>query len=56
MRKAEASQIQITKAAQEAVAQQVLVLEPIFISQKFKAFQDITCPDGNSQVEVMKKI
>lgn len=44
MRKAEASQRQITKAAHEAVAQQFLVLEPIFISYKFQGFQDITCP------------
>ena len=44
MRKAEASQKQITKAAQEAIAQQFLVLEPIFSSNKFQAFQDTTCP------------
>lgn len=31
MRKAEASQRQLTKAAQEAVAQQFLVLEPILL-------------------------
>lgn len=31
MRKAEASRRQLTKAAQEAVAQQFLVLEPILL-------------------------